>query len=202
MTCRSTGCGIHVGTWQKTTEPRSRARCCAAEMCSTTPWCVNFWQRASSVSSRRSIGRALRMPSPSGGRVRGADVVMATSSRSRKVRNLERDTRATLVLHDSRPGAEVCGASLRGRAEIVRGAAAGALVELVHLHYVTPAGLDAARGPGVPRLRRCRPGLPARRCVDLGRARQSCRCGAPRLRRGAPTRPDEPSHHGSGMMRR
>ena len=79
--------------------------------------------------------------------VRGADVVMATSSRSRKVRNLERDTRATLVLHDSRPGAEVCGASLRGRAEIVRGAAAGALVELVHLHYVTPAGL------GLPEVR-------------------------------------------------
>ncbi len=74
--------------------------------------------------------------------VRGAELVLATSSRSRKVRNLERDASATLVLHDSRPGAEVCGASLRGRTEIVRGAAAGALVGLVHLRYVTPAGLE------------------------------------------------------------
>jgi PPOX class probable F420-dependent enzyme len=74
--------------------------------------------------------------------VRGADLVMATSARSRKVRNLERDARATLVLHDSRPGAEICGASLRGRVEIVRGSDASALVELVHLRYVTPVGLE------------------------------------------------------------
>jgi hypothetical protein len=47
-------------------------------------------------------------------------VLFATSSKSRKVRNLEGDPRATLVLHDSRPGYEVCGASIvgcdRGRA--------------------------------------------------------------------------------------
>ena len=41
-------------------------------------------------------------------------IVLATSSRSRKVRNLERDPRATLVLHDSRPGFEVCGVSIAG----------------------------------------------------------------------------------------
>lgn len=71
---------------------------------------------------------------------RSGEVVLATSSRSRKVRNLERDARATLCLHDSRPGAEVCGASMRGRVEIVRGSAAVALVELVQHRYVTPAG--------------------------------------------------------------
>jgi PPOX class probable F420-dependent enzyme len=71
---------------------------------------------------------------------RSGEIVLATSSRSRKVRNLERDARATLVLHDSRPGAEVCGASLRGRVEIVRGFAAVAVVELVHHRYVTSAG--------------------------------------------------------------
>jgi PPOX class probable F420-dependent enzyme len=71
---------------------------------------------------------------------RSGQIVLATSSRSRKIRNLERDARATLCVHDSRPGAEVCGASLRGRAEIVRGAAAETLVELVHDRYVTPAG--------------------------------------------------------------
>jgi PPOX class probable F420-dependent enzyme len=69
-----------------------------------------------------------------------ACILLATGSRSRKVRNLERDARATLVLHDSRPGFEVCGASLRGRVEIVRGAAAIPLVELVHRRYVTEAG--------------------------------------------------------------
>jgi PPOX class probable F420-dependent enzyme len=68
------------------------------------------------------------------------DIVMAASSRSRKVRNLEREPRATLVVHDSRPGAEVCGASFRGRVEIVRGTKATGLVERVHLRYLTKAG--------------------------------------------------------------
>jgi PPOX class probable F420-dependent enzyme len=67
-------------------------------------------------------------------------VLLATGSRSRKTRNLERDPRATLVLHDSRPGFEVCGASLRGRVEIVRGAAAQPLADEVHRRYVGDAG--------------------------------------------------------------
>jgi PPOX class probable F420-dependent enzyme len=67
-------------------------------------------------------------------------VILATSSRSRKVRNLERDPRATLCLHDSRSGAEVCGASLRGRVEIVRRPAAAELVDLVHRRFLTEAG--------------------------------------------------------------
>jgi PPOX class probable F420-dependent enzyme len=69
------------------------------------------------------------------------EILLATGSRSRKVRNLERDPRATIVLHDSRPGAEVCGASLRGRAELVRGESARPLVERVHRRYVSGAGL-------------------------------------------------------------
>ena len=72
--------------------------------------------------------------------VEGA-ILLATGSRSRKVRNLERDARATLVLHDSRPGAEVCGASIRGRVELVRGEAAGPLVGRVHRRYVSERGL-------------------------------------------------------------
>ena len=70
----------------------------------------------------------------------GDAIVFATGSRSRKVRNLRHDARATLVLHDSRPGFEVCGASIRGRVELVEGAAADPLVELVHRRYVTAAG--------------------------------------------------------------
>jgi PPOX class probable F420-dependent enzyme len=67
-------------------------------------------------------------------------VILATSSRSRKLRNLERDPRATFVLHDSRPGCEVCGASIAGRVEIVRPPDAGSLVESVHRRYVTEQG--------------------------------------------------------------
>src|SRR5262245_65042734 len=58
-------------------------------------------------------------------------VLFATSSRSRKVRNLEEDPRATLVLHDSRPGYEVCGASIVGAIEVVRSPAAQSLIDRV-----------------------------------------------------------------------
>jgi len=63
-------------------------------------------------------------------------VLLATGSRSRKVVNLEADSRATLVVHDSRPGFEVCGVSIAGRVEIVRGAEAQPFVERVHRRYV------------------------------------------------------------------
>jgi PPOX class probable F420-dependent enzyme len=66
----------------------------------------------------------------------GETLVLATGSRSRKARNLRREPVATLVVHDSRPGMEVCGASIFGRVEIVAGAAAGPLVSRVHRRYV------------------------------------------------------------------
>lgn len=69
-------------------------------------------------------------------------ILLATGSRSRKVRNLARDPRATLVLHDSRPGAEVCGATIRGRVELVRGGSARPLVDRVHRRYVSDTGLQ------------------------------------------------------------
>ena len=65
-------------------------------------------------------------------------IVFGTGSRSRKVRNLERDSRATVVLHDSRPGFEVCGVSIRGRVDVVGGAEGQALVARVHHRYLTP----------------------------------------------------------------
>ena len=68
-------------------------------------------------------------------------IVLATGSRSRKLRNLAADPRATLVVHDSRPGFEVCGVTMAGEAEIVHGPAAQPLVDLVHDRYVT-AGDD------------------------------------------------------------
>lgn len=77
----------------------------------------------------------------------GDHVLLATGSRSRKVRNLERDARATLVVHDSRPGFEVCGVSIEGSIEIVTGSDAAQLVDRVHRRYVTPSGerLPSAR---------------------------------------------------------
>jgi PPOX class probable F420-dependent enzyme len=71
----------------------------------------------------------------------GDAIVFATGSKSRKVRNLRRDPRATVVLHDSRPGMEICGASIRGTVEIVEGEPAGPLIEQVHRRYLTEAGL-------------------------------------------------------------
>jgi general stress protein 26 len=67
-------------------------------------------------------------------------LALATGAASRKVRNLERDPRATLVLHDSRPGFEVCGVSMTGSAEIVRGKHAQRLIERVHRRYVAETG--------------------------------------------------------------
>jgi hypothetical protein len=75
-----------------------------------------------------------------------ASVVLATSSRSRKVRNLEGNPRATFVLHDSRPGYEVCGASIIGTVEIVRPPRAAMLVDLVHERYLLS---EAAADPRV-----------------------------------------------------
>jgi len=69
-------------------------------------------------------------------------VLLGTSARSRKVRCLERDKTATLVVHDSRPGYEVCGASIAGEVEIVRAEEAGPLVSRVHARYVDPAAAD------------------------------------------------------------
>ena len=77
----------------------------------------------------------------------GDHVVLATNGSSRKVRNLERDDRATIVVHDSRPGFEVCGVSIAGRVTVVRGESARPMIERVHGRYVAPMAneLPAAR---------------------------------------------------------
>jgi hypothetical protein len=73
----------------------------------------------------------------------GKHVYLATGSRSRKVRNLGHDARATLVVHDSRPGFEVCGISLSGQADVLVGDEASPFVDLVHARYVDPAANHA-----------------------------------------------------------
>lgn len=71
----------------------------------------------------------------------GDAIVFGTGSKSRKVRNVRRDPRATVTLHDSRPGMEICGASIRGAVEIVEGEAARPLIEQVHRRYLTEDGV-------------------------------------------------------------
>jgi general stress protein 26 len=66
----------------------------------------------------------------------GRSILLATGSRSIKVANLEVDSRSTLVIHDSRPGYEVCGVSMVGDAEVVRSAEARPLVRKVHRRYI------------------------------------------------------------------
>ena len=71
----------------------------------------------------------------------GEAVLMATSSTSRKVRNLERDARATVMIHDSPGGVDVRGITLAGRVEIRRGEEAATTIHAVHLRYLTANGL-------------------------------------------------------------
>jgi hypothetical protein len=47
---------------------------------------------------------------------------------------------STLVIHDSRPGFEVCGVSIVGHTSVVHGAEAGHLIRRVHRRYIDEEG--------------------------------------------------------------
>ena len=103
---------------------------------------------------------------------------------SRKVRNLERDSHATLALHDSRAGLEVCGASIRGRGSIVRGGDAAPLSSSSTAVTSPCPALRSLPSPGSSQATTWRSSS-TRVSDDLGRAgepRQRGRC-APRARR-------------------
>ena len=71
----------------------------------------------------------------------GEAVCVATSGASAKVRNLEQDSRATVMLHDSPGGMDVRGLTIAGRATIVRGEEARAINDRIHRKYVHADGL-------------------------------------------------------------
>ncbi len=71
----------------------------------------------------------------------GQAVLIPTNHATRKARNLERDSRATVMIDDSRGGFDLRGLTLVGRGEIVRGQAALELNRRIHLKYVTDDGL-------------------------------------------------------------
>ncbi len=71
----------------------------------------------------------------------GEALLIPTSGTTRKLRNLERDPRATVMIDDSRGGFDLRGVTLVGRTEIVRGERAKELNRRIHLKYVTEEGL-------------------------------------------------------------
>jgi hypothetical protein len=77
----------------------------------------------------------------------GEAVLSPTDRRTRKARNLRRDPRATLMIDDSRGGFDLRGITLVCQAEIVESPASRELNRIVHLKYVTEAGigLDAVQ---------------------------------------------------------
>jgi PPOX class probable F420-dependent enzyme len=67
-------------------------------------------------------------------------LLIPTSGRTRKCRNLARDPRATVMIDDSRGGLDLRGVTLVGEAEIVGGADVPAVNRAIHLRYLTEAG--------------------------------------------------------------
>jgi PPOX class probable F420-dependent enzyme len=68
-------------------------------------------------------------------------VLIPTSRKTRKARNLVRDPRATVMIDDSRGGFDLRGITLVGSAEIVEPPRALELNRRIHEKYVTEAGL-------------------------------------------------------------
>ncbi len=71
----------------------------------------------------------------------GTSVLICTSARTRKIRNLRRNPRATVMVDQCRGGMEVRGVMLVGSAEIIEGTEARELNRSIHLRYVTAQGL-------------------------------------------------------------
>ncbi len=71
----------------------------------------------------------------------GEAVLIPTSGRTRKVRNLRRTRRATVTVAQARGGLDVRGAMLAGPADLTVGAEARALNRSIHLRYVPADGL-------------------------------------------------------------
>ena len=72
----------------------------------------------------------------------GEAVLLPTSGATRKITNLERDARATVMIDDSRGGFDLRGITLTGRAEILRDAEAVSRNRRIHLRYLTERGRD------------------------------------------------------------
>ena len=72
----------------------------------------------------------------------GEALLLPTSGVTRKIKNLERDARATVMIDDSRGGFDLRGITLTGRATILRGEEASLLNRRIHLRFLTERGRD------------------------------------------------------------
>ena len=77
----------------------------------------------------------------------GARIYVATSMRTRKARNIEGKSRASIMI-DARDPAASCGVNIAGRARMLTGDASRKWNELVHGKYLSEAALaDSRVGP-------------------------------------------------------
>lgn len=77
----------------------------------------------------------------------GSDVFVATSSRSRKTRNLQSTPKVTLMI-DSRDPAASCGVTISGKAQILSGEESQKKNQEIHRRYLSSAALaDPRVGP-------------------------------------------------------
>jgi PPOX class probable F420-dependent enzyme len=74
----------------------------------------------------------------------GEAILLPTNHATRKIRNLESDDRATVMIDDSRVGFDVRGIMLRGRAALIRAPSSLDLNRAIHERYVTANGLALA----------------------------------------------------------
>lgn len=75
----------------------------------------------------------------------GREVLIPTNHASQKVRNLERNPRATVMIDDSRNDLDLRGITLVGQAEIVRAPTSFPLNRAIHLKYLTAAERELAQ---------------------------------------------------------
>lgn len=106
---------------------------------------------AREILSRRLIA-AFATPSPDQSvhvvpmwfRLDGDRILLPTSRQSRKIQNLRRSARATVMVDDSRGGLTVRGVMLVGSADVIERPEARTLNRSIHLKYVTAEGLGLA----------------------------------------------------------
>ena len=72
----------------------------------------------------------------------GEAVLIPTSGRTRKAKNLRRDPRATVMIDDSRGGFDLCGITLVCDCEVIRAPESAQLNRRIHLRYVAGPGLE------------------------------------------------------------
>ena len=77
----------------------------------------------------------------------GTNIFVATSSRSRKARNLQANAKVSLMI-DSRDPAASCGVTVAGTAQIIESQSSGKLNSEIHKKYLSAAALaDPRIGP-------------------------------------------------------